>query len=182
MSFSINTIRAQLEYGGARNSQFEVRITNPINPVGDIKIPFMAKAANIPVSTVGVINVPYFGRIVKEPGDRTFEPWTVTVINDEDFLIRNAMEAWHNAINASERNIATRGSAPNNYKSQGTVTQFGKDGSELRIYQFNGLWPSAISTIDLNWETQNSIEQFDITFEYDNFVVVGGSTGFGGDT
>ncbi len=180
MSFSINTIRSQLEFGGARNSQFEVRITNPINPVGDIKVPFLCKAANLPVSNIGVITVPYFGRVIKEPGDRTFEPWTVTVINDEDFLIKNALEEWHNAMNASERNIATRGSAPNNYKSQGTVTQLGKDGSELRIYQFNGLWPSNISSIDLNWETQNTIEQFEITFEYDNFEVVGGNTGDGG--
>ena len=94
MAFNINEIKSQLVFGGARNSLFQVQITNPANGTGDLKVPFMVKAAQIPAATLGVIEVPYFGRKVRIAGDRTFAEWTVTVINDEDFLIRNAMEEW----------------------------------------------------------------------------------------
>ena len=180
MAFSINEIKAQLKYGGARPTQFNIMITNPINSVADIQMPFKCNAASLPGSSIGVIMVPYFGRNITVPGDRSFQPWQVTVENDEDFAIRNALEEWHGAINALERNIATKGSAPSNYKSQGSVTQFGKDGSELRIYQFNGLWPSEISPIELNWGDRDVIESFQVTWQYDSYEIVGGRTGNGG--
>jgi len=181
MAFSINDIRAQLALGGARPSLFQVTITNPINPAADLKVPFLVEAAAIPPSNLGLIEVPYFGRRIKIAGERTFEPWTVTVINDEDFLIRNAMEQWSNSINSLEGNITTLGSgAPALYKSQATVTQFGKAGELLRIYQFNGLFPQAISEMALNWADGDAIERFTVTFQYDNYEVVGGSTGNAG--
>lgn len=180
MAFSINEIRAQLQYGGARTSMFQVTITNPVLPAADIKFPFLCESASIPTSEIGVIQVPYFGRFIKIPGDRTFSPWSTTVLNDEDFVIRNSLETWHNAINALERNIATRGAAPTNYKTQATVTQFSKDGSELRTYQLNGFWPSQLSDITLNWGEQNTIERFSCTWEYDNYEIVAGKTGNGG--
>ena len=180
MPFNINEIRSELQYGGARPTMFQVTITNPIEPIADIKIPFLCEAASIPPSTVAPINVAYFGRFIKIPGDRTFDPWNVNVLNDEDFAIRDALEHWHNAINALEQNIAQNGSPPNNYKSQATVTQYGKDGQELRIYQLEGLWPSLIGPIELNWGDQNVIERFTVTWEYDTYQVVGGKTGDGG--
>lgn len=180
MSFNINEIRAQLTFGGARSSLFQVVISNPVFPAADIKTPFLCEAAQIPASNIAPIPVAYFGRFINVPGDRTFDPWTVTIINDEDFAIRNALETWHNAINALERNFATRGSAPANYKSQATVTQFGKDGSELRVYQFNGLFPTNIAQIDLAWEQQNTIERFQVQWAYDSYEIVGGRTGIGG--
>ena len=180
MAFNINDIRSQLAFGGARPSLFQVTITNPINPVADIKVPFLCETAQIPASDVGIINVSYFGRIVKLPGVRAFEPWTVTIINDEDFAIRNTLEEWHNSINLAEQNLATNGSAPGNYKSQATVTQYAKDGSELRVYQFNGFWPSTISPIDLSWAAGDEIERFSVTWQYDNYEVVAGTTGNGG--
>jgi len=92
MAFNVNEIRAQLTAGGARSSLFQVQFSNPANAAANLKVPFLVKAAQIPASTLGTIEVPYFGRKVKIAGDRTFAEWTVTVINDEDFLIRNAME------------------------------------------------------------------------------------------
>ena len=100
MAFNINEIRSQLTFGGARASLFQVQFTNPANGVADIKVPFMVRAAQIPSSDLGVIEVPYFGRKIRLAGDRTFADWTVTVINDEDFLVRNAMEQWSNQINS----------------------------------------------------------------------------------
>lgn len=176
MAFNINDIRSQLTYGGARQNLFQVNIQNLGNGSADFKVPFMVQAAQLPASTITPINVPYFGRQLKLAGDRTFEPWTVNIINDEDFLIRNAMEEWSNKINRLQRNIREI----NKYKSQAQVTQFGKDGTKLRIYEFNGIFPTSISAIDLGWDQDNAYETFQVTFEYDYWTVTGGVTGNAG--
>jgi len=165
MAFNVNEIRSQLSLGGARNSLFQVTIQNPANGAADIKIPFMVRAAQIPASTLGLIEVPYFGRKIKMAGDRTFADWTVTVINDEDFLIRNALEQWSNQIQSHQGNVRRFGSAnPNAYKAQAQVTQFSKTGVPIRTYTFNGIFPTEIATIDLDWSSTDTIEEFQVTF------------------
>ena len=126
MAFAIRDIRSQLEFGGARPALFNINITNPINNSGDTKLGFMARAGQIPASTLGTVEVGYFGRKIKIAGDRTFAEWTVTVVNDEDFRIRNAMEQWMSAINLHESNTRLINSSPSTYKSQGDVQQFEK--------------------------------------------------------
>ena len=181
MAFNINDIRSQLTLGGARPSLFQVIISNPVNPIADLKLPFLCKAAQLPASTLGTIEVPYFGRKLKIAGDRRFDPWAVTIINDEDFLVRNALETWNNSINLYQQNITALGtSAPAVYKSQATVTQFGKDGTILRTYQFNGIFPDQISPIDLAWNTTDEIEEFQVSFQYDTFEVLNSITGNAG--
>jgi hypothetical protein len=178
MAFNIQEIRSQLVLGGARNSLFQVQIANPANGAGDIKVPFMVKAAQLPASNLGTITVPYFGRQIKIAGDREFAAWTVTIINDEDFLIRNAMEQWMHSINSHAGNIREFGSAsPLLYKSNAQITQFSKTGVPIREYTFSGMFPTEVSAIDMNWETQNTIEEFTVTFEYDFWEVSGGVTG-----
>lgn len=172
MAFNITEMRSQLVYGGARQNLFQVRINNPANASGDLKTPFMVQAAQIPESQLGVIPVFYFGRQMKLAGDRTFGDWTVTVINDEDFLIRNAMEEWSNRINRLERNVRDI----NRYKTNATVLQYGKDGSKIREYKFDGIFPSVISPIELDWGTTDQIESFQVTFSYDYWTVSGGTT------
>ena len=174
MAFSINQFKSELVGGGARPSLFQVQITNPILPIADFKIPFMVKAAALPASSLGSYVVPYFGREIKYAGDRTFEDWEVTVINDEDFAIRNAMEAWSNAINS---HIANTRAIPQQYKSDAIITQYGKDGQTLRIYNFEGIYPITISSIAMGWETKDAIEEFTVTFQYDLWNIVGGVTG-----
>jgi hypothetical protein len=178
MAFNIQEIRSQLALGGARASLFQVQIANPANGAGDIKVPFMVKAAQLPASTLGQIEVPYFGRKIKIAGDRTFAEWTVTVINDEDFLIRNAMEQWMNSINSHAGNIREFGSAsPLLYKSNAQITQFSKTGVPIREYTFNGMFPTEVSAIEMAWETTDAIEEFTVTFQYDFWEVSGGVTG-----
>jgi len=172
MAFNINEMRSQLVYGGARQNLFQVRINNPANNSGDLKTPFMVQAAQIPESQLGVIPVYYFGRQMKLAGDRTFGDWTVTVINDEDFLIRNAMEEWSNRINRLERNVRDI----NRYKSNATVIQYAKDGTAIREYKFDGVFPSVISPIELDWANTDQIESFQVTFTYDYWSVSGGTT------
>jgi hypothetical protein len=134
----------------------------------------MAKVASLPSSTVGSIIVPWMGRQIKYGGDRQFEDWTITVINDEDFRIRNALEAWSNNINT---HISNQRALPQNYKSDARVVQYGKDGRILRAYKFQGLFPINISDIPLAWEQQDTIEEFTVTFQYDAWTVDGGITG-----
>ena len=125
--------------------------------------------------------MPYFGRKIKIAGDRTFAEWTVTVFNDEDFLVRNAMEQWMNSINSHQENIREFGSAsPLQYKSQAQVTQYSKTGVPVRTYNFNGLFPTNISNIQLDWNTTDDFERFDVTFQYDWWNVSGGITGNAG--
>ena len=183
MAFSILDIKSNLRYGGARPTLFRVNIFNKVLPVADLKVPFMIRATTVPASDLGTIQVPYFGRKIKVAGDRTFAPWSVTVMNDEDFAIRNAMEQWSHAISThvTNRNIVQGGVArsggPENYKSTAIVQQFSKTGQIVRQYQFIGIYPETISTIDLDWNTTDQIEEFQVTFQYDSFVVTGGDTG-----
>lgn len=180
MAFNINDLRAQLTFGGAKGTNFQVLITNPVNGIADIKVPFLAKATQLPSSNLGLIEVPYFGRKIKYAGDRTFDPWTITVINDEDFLIRNAMESWMSAINGHESNVtSTAAATPTLYKSQAQVIQFSKSGVPLRTYSFSGIFPTEVSPIDLSWEDTDRVEEFNVTFQYD-WWEVSGPTGNGG--
>jgi len=184
MAFNVNTFRAELTQGGARPALFEVQISPPTGGLGGqgvdliTKSPFMVRAAQIPAQTLGQVVVPYFGRQIKLAGNRTFEDWSVTIINDEDFKIRNAVEVWQESINSHVGNLrefAT--SSPNLYRGQATVTQFSKTGERIRTYKFEGFYPQAVSTIDLSWDA-DAIEEFQVTWAYD-YWTVSGSTATG---
>lgn len=176
MAFNINEIRSQLVGGGTRPNMFQVEILNPANGSANLKTPFMIQATTIPSSEIGVINVPYFGRALKLAGDRTFTDWSVQVINDEDFLIRNAMEEWSNRINRLQRNVREI----SRYKSTARVIQYGKDGTQLRVYEFDGIFPRVVGDIGLSWGETDSYEVFPVTFSYDYWTVVDGVTGNAG--
>lgn len=177
MGFNINEIKSNLTFGGARPTLFQVQFNNPGNSTGDLKVPFMVQAASIPPAVTGVIEVPYFGRRIKLAGDRIFPSWNVTVMNDEDFLIRNALEEWSNRINGLGTNVRTL----TNYKSEATVTQFAKDGRRIRTYEFHGIFPTEISPIELDWAATDTNEIFTVNFEYDYWTVAsGGLTGNAG--
>jgi len=166
MAFNINEIRSQLTLGGARPTLFQCNITNPANSAGDLKTPFLVRASQVPAATLGFIEVPYFGRKTKIAGDRTFAEWNITVMNDEDFKIRNAMENWSHRINNHSENLNQYGTNPSQYKAQALVKQYSKEGGVIQTYKFDGLYPVAVSPIDLAWEAE-AIEEFTITFAYD---------------
>lgn len=174
-------MRAQLQFGGQRPSHFSVQITNPVSPVADLQVPFLVKASRFPEFQLGVIEVPYFGRTIKVAGSRKFSEWNTVIINDEDWAIRNAVETWSNAINSLEGNLDTLGSsAPALYKSQGAITAYSKTGNVLRVYQFNGIWPSLVAPIETAWENGDQIMEYGVTWQYDDFVIVASQTGDAG--
>ena len=129
MAFNINDFRGELEFGGARSSLFEVTMTNPLNAAGDSKFRFLCRAAQVPAATVGVVTTPYFGRQVKHAGNRTFDPWTVTIINDVEFSSRTALEGWQIEIQSLD---SGEGSTTTDYLlSRAYVEQLNKDDSVL---------------------------------------------------
>lgn len=181
MSLNISNIKSGLRYGGARPTLFEVQIHNPVIAQADLKAPFLIQAASLPAWHIGTIQVPYKGRILPYAGDRQFQPWSVDIMNDEDFLLRNAFETWQNKINTLEGNVrdfSTTESAQ--FTSTATVTQFSKSGKALRAYEFLGVYPSEISQIDLAWSSQDQIESFQVTLMYDSYRVSGATGTAGG--
>ena len=125
---------------------------------------FLVKAANLPASTVGVVEVPFRGRTLKIAGDRTFEPWTVTVMNDENFLLRRKLEEWSRTIQSMPMNYQTATSIAE-YQSNALVRQFDRQGGHSAAYEFVGIWPSNISAIDLAWDSNDTPEEYTVEFQ-----------------
>ena len=180
---SITNFRDRLVGGGARPNMFEVNITLPeqVQGLGDISqdMRFLVKAAEIPAANIGNIPVPFRGRVLPVAGDRTFDPWTVTVINDAQFNIRDAMEQWSNLINDLQFDVGDINPADYQTKaevfqlsrqSQGSGGQTAGKGGEiiqtLRTYNFEGIYPNAVSSIPLDYGATDQIEEFQVTFNY----------------
>lgn len=181
MPYNISAFKSSMKFGGARNSLFEVTLTNPIASGSDNILPLRAKGASIPGSTINPIEVFYFGRPTKFSGNRTFEELTLTILNDEDFKVRNELEAWSNAINRLGENVRGLPTSEHSlYSSTAEVHQMSQSGRKLRSYKFINIWPSVIAPIELNWETE-AVQEYQVTFQYDYyFVAEGGLTGNGG--
>lgn len=173
MTFNIAQFKNRgLTRGGARPSLFHVELTTPPT-VGTTtalqKFAFTCRASSIPESVVEAIPVPYFGRQIKLAGDRQFADWSVTVLNDEDYLVRDMFEDWSNQMNTHAGNKLL---LPNQeYKSRDAlVTHYGKNGERLKKYKFIGIFPISIGQMGLDWEATNQIQTFDVQFAYDYWV------------
>ena len=170
MAFNVNEFRTQMVGDGARPNLIEVGLPFPGFAApgnAQAKTNFMARGAQIPGASIGVVPVTYFGRELKFAGNRIFADWTITVINDEDFIIRNAMERWMNGINSHSLNVRNpAGLTPLGYTVDGDVKQFAKSGDELKKYKFIGLYPTDLSPIELEWGSNDTIEEFTVTFSY----------------
>jgi hypothetical protein len=164
MVLSVDDFKAKLKGGGARPNLFKATINFPAYANGDVEITsFMCEAAQLPGSTMGIITVPFRGRQLKIAGDRTFEVWTPTIINDTDFRVRDAMERWMNGINAHSANTGL--TAPIDYEADLVVEQLDRDETVLKTYTFRGCFPTAISPIDLAYGTNDEIERFSVEFQ-----------------
>ena len=170
MAFNVSSFRNSMVFDGARPNLFEVLLTG-IPPIGggvtSEDFTFKCKSAQIPGSTLGVVTVPYFGREVKFVGNRTFVDWTINVINDEDFIIRNAFERWMNGINSHSLNVRNPAAqTPVSYSVDGEVRQYGKAGDTIKKYKFIGLFPTELAPIELDWGSNDAIEEFTVTLSY----------------
>jgi len=188
---TLSQFKTRMAGGGARPNLFEVTIPSFPSSISDAwgsgdqgengLFKFLCKAANLPASTIANIPVPFRGRILKVAGDRTFAPWTVTVMNDEDFQLRTAFERWANTI--SKLDDATGVTNPTSYMTDAYVQQLGRgkeafsetnEGGEtaiLRTYKFYDIFPTEISEIALSYDDTNTVETFTVTFEVLYFTI-----------
>ena len=184
---TLSNFKSQLIGGGARPNLFEVELTTlPDAVVGweAEKFRYLCKAASLPASNIANIDVPFRGRIFKVAGDRTFDVWTVTVINDEDFILRNAFESWMDQISKLSNNLGA--TEPASYMTDATVYQLGRGSTKssrdssgesnavLKEYKFIDIFPTAISAIDLSYDTGDAIEEFTVDFQVQTFELISG--------
>ena len=188
---TLSNFKSRLAGGGARPNLFEVTIPAFPGAASDFwgegenesntKMSFLCKAAQLPASTVASVPVAFRGRELKVAGERTFDPWTVTIINDEDFGLRTSFEAWMNKL--SKLNDATGVTNPSSYMTNAYVKQLGRgkekfadvnvggESSILRTYKFYDIWPSNVSAIELSYDTTNTIEEFTVEFQVQYFSI-----------
>lgn len=179
MVFAPNQFRSIFKYDGARPNIFECRMNFPPFATSSLngarvgtdnlsvteQFSFYCRAAQLPGSTVNPVPVYYFGREIKVAGNPTYPEWTVTIINDEDFKVRNAFELWMNGLNQHRRNLRDESAVQGiEYQRDAYVIQYGKTGEPIRSYTFIGVFPIDISPIELDWGANDTIEEYAVTF------------------
>ena len=168
---NIDDFKANLIGGGARANQFRVTITPPPGIAIGLDVrraSFLVTASQLPASTLGEIPVPFRGRNIYVTGDRPApEPWTTTFYNDTDFMVRNAMERWHNGINDFANNTGVTAAA--DYQTDLFVEQLDRDDTVLKSYIFRSAYPTSIAAIDLTSEEAGALETFEVTWRYQHF-------------
>jgi hypothetical protein len=188
---TIDRFKSRLSGGIARPNLFEVVLTFPEDVVDpsvndlDTKARFLVKGANLPASTVTPITIPFRGRNLKIAGDRTFDVWTVTIINDTDFALRGSFERWMNSIAQVSTNAGN--TDPLDYQTDAIVHQLGRapvsggggaqesgvDQPILRSYQFHGIWPTNVSAIELSYDNTDAIEEFTVELQVQWWEAIG---------
>ena len=167
---NINEFKSRLRGGGARANQFKVTLPFPgyASVGGETSdLAFLCSATALPGQNVGQVAIPFRGRILNIAGDRTFEPWTITVLNDTDFKLYRAFERWMNGINNMTDNEGIAN--PADYQVDGFVDQLDRNGTTLKSYTYRGLYPEVLANIPLSYGTNDAIESFDVTFRYQYF-------------
>ena len=160
----VDDFKSKLRGGGARPNLFKATVNFPAYAGGDVELTsFLCKSAALPASTIAALAVPFRGRTLQMAGDRSFAPWTPTIINDTDFSVRNAMERWMNGMNGHSTNTGLTN--PVDYQADLIVEQLDRDGTTLKTYNFRGCFPTEIAAIDLAYETNDQIEDFGVTFQ-----------------
>ena len=180
---TISDFKSKLTGGGARANLFEVVLTFPdiVQPATDVldKSRFLVKGARLPASNIAQIEVPFRGRALQIAGDRTFDSWTVTVINDTDFAIRSAFENWMNAINRLSDNTGLVN--PADYQADCYVYQLDRDGQALRSYRFFDTFPTQVGPIELSYDAQG-IQEFTVELQVQYLEVIKGTSPVAGGT
>lgn len=190
MVFRVQDFRSAMNYDGARPNLFRCQLTFPAFATvsgANEQFSFMARAAQLPGSTVNQISQFYFGRELKFSGNRSFPEWTVTIINDEDFKVRDAFERWMSALNSHAYNLRSPAAINNaQYQVDGFVTQYGKagglngvedNGKGIKQYKFVGMFPVDVTAIELDWGANDTIEEYAVTFAYQWWEAISGSNG-----
>ena len=167
---NINDFKSALKGGGARANQFQVTLPFPGFAAigGETRVmSFLCTTTNLPGMTLAEIPVPFRGRNLYIAGDRTIDTWTTTILNDTDFLIRNAFERWMNEINNMSDNSGLEN--PSDYMVDAFVDHLDRAGQVIKSYTFRGMWPLTVAPIELTAAEAGEVESFEITYRYQFF-------------
>lgn len=165
MAFKIDDLKAKMSSGGARANLFRITFTAPGGvDIDSEQLSFLCKAGALPASVVGQIEIPFRGRVLKVAGDRTFENWTATILNENDFKARNTFEQWMNLIN--EHVDGNGAGAMSDYYATITVEQLNRADEVVKSYTLEGAFPVNLAAIDLSYDTVDAIEEFTVEFSY----------------
>jgi len=160
----VDDMKAKLVGGGARPNLFKVTMAFPSYVTANVELAsYMCKATSMPASTIAPIAVPFRGRNLQIAGDRTFDPWSVTIINDTDFNVRNSFEQWMNGINQHKLNTGL--TQPSSYMADMIVEQLDKDGTVEKTYNIRGTFPTNLGAIELSYDQENAIEEFEVELQ-----------------
>ena len=160
----VDDFKSKLIGGGARANMFKVTCNFPSYAAGNVELTsFLVKGAQMPASIISPIMIPFRGRQLQIAGDRTFEPWSITVINDVDFSVRGAFERWMNGINNHNNNTGL--SNPTDYQADMIVEQLNKAGEVTKKYDIRGTFPTNLSAIELSYDSENQIEEFTVELQ-----------------
>jgi|TARA_R110002012_G_scaffold57766_2_gene149038 hypothetical protein len=160
----VDDMKAKLVGGGARPNLFKVTMAFPAYVTANVELAsYMCKATSMPASTIAPIAVPFRGRNLQIAGDRTFDPWSVTIINDTDFNVRNSFEQWMNGINQHKLNTGL--TQPSSYMADMIVEQLDKDGTVEKTYNIRGTFPTNLGAIELSYDSENAIEEFEVELQ-----------------
>lgn len=166
---SINRFKSKLPGGGARANLYEAIVNFPSAAGGDVEYTsFMIKAAALPASVIAPIEVNYRGRKLQLAGDRTFEPWTITVINDVNMKVRSYFENWSNYINDYITNTGEANFL--NYEQDMEIHQLGRNGERTKSYYIYQCWPTNISAVDVGNDNENTISEFTVELQMLQFT------------
>ena len=168
---AIHNFQSQFQ-GGVRPNLFTCTVTPP----GATRISgfeFHCKGTSMPGSTIGNIDVPYMGRQLKVPGDRTFADWTVTVFNDKGMYIRGVFEEWMAKLQDHWENKQDMGMSP---YGKASVTQLRRDGGSERTYNITSLYPTEVAAIDVAWDSNDAVEEYAVTFAVNHWTAGGGDS------
>ena len=172
---NLNTFVQKLSGGGARANQFEVTITAaPVSVGGDL-FTFLCRAGQVPAQTVGEVPVPFRGRQVFVGGDRTYDAWTTTVFSDAAWTLRGGLEQWSTLM--ADMGLETAGTtSPAAYYGQATVTQMDRNETPVNTYTLYQVWPQTIDPIELAYDTNDTVEEFGVTWRF-NYMTSGAGGG-----
>lgn len=185
-TFNVERFKSALTNGGARPNQFAVQLSFPTYVAGQsiavARAPFLVSVAELPGQTVNPAIVQYRGREVKFVGDRVYAPWTITVLNDAEMSVRNALEQWMGGM--EDYATKTGRLQPSEYQRDADVFQLDRNGNVLKSYKLVNCFPVDLSPVGLDFGANDQISSFTVTFQYQHFTTsnnpLGGIVNFGG--
>jgi len=170
---NLSSFTQALHGGGARANQFQVTLggAGASGLSGDFH--FLCRSAQIPALTIGEVAVPYRGRTIYLAGDRTYDAWTVTILNDRNYSVRAFLESWMDDMSDIGGSTKTSALSSSIYYADATIKQLDRNNTPIRTYKLEGLWPTTLDAIDLSYDANDAIEEFGCTFRF-NWMTVGG--------